>query len=325
MKLEHINCLICGKGDHPVIIKENGYDGKKCGECNLIYISPRPHSESIFDLYGHDNANLSAESHINSSYQNRLYAKHNIKLIKPFIKNGILLEIGPGSGEFLDEAQKNGYTSNGLELNSLQASHIRNHYKIHCEESSLVDSSFKDNMFDIIYHCDVISHFFDPIEELLEINKKLKKDGLLVFETGNLGETNPKYFKSFERFMYPDHLFFFGEKSIIKILELTGFKVKKIHRYSILPQIKFLNLIRSFLMTVSKFFRNKMSSVEDENPNGSNIITREKKSKSFVLSIKNILQKVYFTIIYFLRYYVGAINIKMDSPKTIIIIASKIK
>ena len=75
MELNKINYLFCNNSNNPAVIQENNFDDKKYNKCNSTYISPRPSLNDIIDLYGHNDANLSAESHIATSYQNKLYVK----------------------------------------------------------------------------------------------------------------------------------------------------------------------------------------------------------------------------------------------------------
>jgi 2-polyprenyl-3-methyl-5-hydroxy-6-metoxy-1,4-benzoquinol methylase len=48
--------------------------------------------------------------------------------------------------------------------------------------------------FDIISHCDVLSHFTDPVAEFKMMLDRLNPGGLLIFETGNFGDVNPSYY-----------------------------------------------------------------------------------------------------------------------------------
>ena len=153
--MTEIRCIFCETKNDNVVIEENGYKGIKCQQCGLIYISPRPALEEIVNLYGHDNANISATSHILASFPKRLYAKHHLRIINAFSKSGALLEIGPGAGFFLDEARQIGFNPYGLEFNPIQANFMRNKLSISCEESPLSTSVFGGLKFDVIYHCDV--------------------------------------------------------------------------------------------------------------------------------------------------------------------------
>lgn len=91
---------------------------------------------------------------------------------------------------------------------------MRNDLKIPCEESSLDASIFTGKKFDIVYH------LFDLIADCKKIDRVMKDDAFLVFETGNLGNVYRSYFKHIKRFQYPDRLFFFSTN---KLFELRDF------------------------------------------------------------------------------------------------------
>ena len=182
----------------------------------------------------------------------RLYARHHLSIIRSFVKSGALLEIGAGAGYFLDEARKIGFDPHGLELNPIQANHIRNKLRIHCEESPLNTSIFGEKKFDVVYHCDVISHFFDPISDFKKINEIMKDDSFLIFETGNFGEVDQKYFKYIRRFQYPDHLFLFSTGNLVDLLERTGLDLVKIYRYALLPQLKRMKVLSRIMSLIQR-------------------------------------------------------------------------
>lgn len=325
--MNEIKCIFCETDSNHVVIEENGYTGKKCPQCGLIYISPRPSFDEIFDLYGHDDAHISAESHISADFSKRLYARHHLRLIRSFVKSGELLEIGAGAGYFLDEARKIGFNPHGLEFNPIQAKYIRNKLGIPCEESPLNTSIFQGKQFDVIYHCDVISHFFDPISDFEKINKIMKDDSFLIFETGNLGEVDQMYFKYFQRFQYPDHLFFFSTGNLVDLLEKTGFDFIKIYRYSILPQLKLIAALSGIKNSIQKHvFRSNEKEKHSSDGEGVDIKSvansQSFNAKSFVKkSIKNTYQ--YFN--YVLRYKIGRIALKAHRPQTVIVVAKKSK
>jgi 2-polyprenyl-3-methyl-5-hydroxy-6-metoxy-1,4-benzoquinol methylase len=187
--MEEIPCIFCNKSTEHIVIEEEGYKGRKCPTCGLIYISPRPSLDEIRNLYRLDHSHISAKSLISDFVSKKLVAKHHLRIIKKFIRNGSMLEIGAGAGHFLNEARKEGFDVYGVEPNEVLAKFIEEKIGIPCGRV-LDDSLFNGKEFDVIYHCDVISHFYDPIQEFEKINRRLKKYGLLVFETGNLGMLN---------------------------------------------------------------------------------------------------------------------------------------
>ena len=322
--MDEIRCIFCKIESNHVVIEENGYKGKRCPQCGLIYISPRPSLDEIVDLYRLDDAHLSAEFHISSDFSKRLYARHHLGIIRSFVKSGTLLEIGAGAGYFLDEARRTGFNPHGLEFNPIQADYIRNQLGIPCEESPLHTPIFEGKQFDVVYHCDVISHFFDPISDFKKINELMKDGAFLIFETGNLGEVDQKYFKYFQRFQYPDHLFFFSTGNLVDLLKKTGFDLIKIYRYSILPQLKVKKALKSSIKELDLKSNEKEKPSSDGGGVGIRTVPNPQSFDAKSLVKKNIIYLFQY-LSYVLRYKIGGIALKANRPQTVIVVARKSK
>jgi len=122
--VESISCFFCGVDDSFPAIEENGFTGRKCRRCELIYISPRPSRSEVANLYGHDQAHISAAEHVAAEKYKRLHARHTLRILRRYAAAGRLLEIGPGAGFFLDEARAAGFEPHGIELNPAQVEFI---------------------------------------------------------------------------------------------------------------------------------------------------------------------------------------------------------
>lgn len=328
--MKEINCIFCDCGSNSVVIEENGFQGKQCPDCGLIYISPRPSLDEIINLYGHDEAHISADSHISDEVSRRLYAKLHLSIITQHIKRGDVLEIGSGVGFFLDEAKKLGFVPHGLEFNPIQADYIRRKFDIPCEEQPVSEELFGDKKFDVVFHCDVISHLYDPIDDFKSMNKVMNDGGYICFETGNLAETDQKYFKYYDRFQYPDHLFFFNPRNLEELLEKTGFKLIKIHKYSILPQLQAIGPLFA-LRNFAKKLLGKGGAAEpvqpvankpaDAKPKRPEIRPEPTGLRAFVRNLKRYPMPL---LMYLLRYKIGAIAPKGSRPQTHIVVAQKV-
>lgn len=312
--MEDIKCIFCNISSSQIVIEEDGYIGRKCPKCGLIFISPRPTFTEIVNLYSNDQA--STEKHISASFIKRIHARHNLRIIKKFTKSGSMLEIGAGVGYFLDEAREKGFDVYGTEFNKSKADFIRNNLEIPCEESPLNISLFNKKKFDIIYHCNVISHFYNPISEFQKINAKLKKNGIVVFETGNGGDIKKEYYKFITKFSYPEHLFLFSENNLKQLLLQTGFEFIKIYTYSTLPWL----VISKILQKVIDFIKLK----EKNNINKHNI-TRVPSSDINKFGFKQLIVNIYNYFFYIIKYKIGYVVPKKGRPQTIIIIARKKK
>ncbi|MGA1822597.1 MAG: class I SAM-dependent methyltransferase [Thermoplasmatota archaeon] len=311
--MEEISCVLCGLMSHDVAIADNGYTGMRCPECGLIYISPRPQLSEIINLYCHDHAHISAENHISGSFTKRLYAKHNLHLIRKYIDKGSMLEIGAGAGYFIDEARKIGFEPYSIEFNRIQAAFIRDKLGIPCEEIPLDPYLFDEREFDIICHFDVLSHFFEPIDEFRKMNSRLRDKGYFMFETGNTADIDEKYLKYIPDFQYPDHLFFFGENNIRDLLDRTGFELVEIHRYSIMPQLMMIKVLFGMMGDSCR----KISGLNGSSGYGNSCITNNRSS------FKRQMLNLYGLICYLFRYVLGFLVPKRGRPQTILVIARK--
>lgn len=335
--MKEIQCIFCGIGSDQVVIEENGFKGRKCPQCGLIYISPRPSLNEIIDLYGHDDASISAETHISDAFTKRLYARHNLGIIRQYIQRGTLLEIGSGAGYFLDEALKAGFTPHGIEFNPIQAEFIRSELKLPCEQTPLQPGIFGGSKFDVVYHCDVSSHFFDPVQEFRNMHAVMKDNAFLIFETGNLGEVDVANLRYVKYFQYPDHLFFFNPKNLETLLEMAGFEVVRIYRYSIFPQL----FLRDRVATLKRRFKRSKQSTQveikppqTESASLPNNVDQQQETKiASVIEQKPTLKRHTVPssakdfknyLIYLFRYKLGYILPKKKLPQTLIIVARKL-
>jgi SAM-dependent methyltransferase len=308
--LEQIPCIFGHGFNEEVAIEENGYKGRRCKTCCLIYISPRPVRGEVIDLYAQGEAYSPVDYVIGPNPTASLAAKHHVAHLKkvmpplgPTGKPRSILEIGCGGGHFLSEAKKAGYEVFGLELNPQQASHIEKKLGVPCETKPLSPSTFGNRKFDIIFHVDVTSHFADPFTDFQIMHEKLTANGCLCFETGNGADIDPKYYHYFAVFQYPDHLFFFGQKTIRELLSRVGFTDIQIKSWSILPQLSLIKLIRHRLPEKST---NQVAKAAPKTSKG-----------------KAFLKVALAYCNHFVRYKLGAFVSTAKTPATLLITAWK--
>jgi SAM-dependent methyltransferase len=310
--MEAITCILCGSLSSHVAITENGYKGLKCQKCGLIYISPRPNAAEVRHLYEDHQAIKYADAQFQFEGFKRIEAARTLSKIRQFKRRGSILELGAGGGFFLLEARNYGYESYGIELNPIEALWINHNLNIPCETEPLSKHSFDGYQFDIIYHKDVLSHLHDPIGIFSDINRALKKEGLLVFETRNIADVKEEHYKWFSQFSYPDHLFFFGEKSLGILLERTGFKCIRVYKDAILLQL----FLQKVLWRIKDRLKEKEVLVDMRSQKSLNPVTSKQ------MSVKRRLRSAYRYMSYFL-IKLGAVLPKNGWPLKLLVIAQK--
>jgi len=186
--------------------------------------------------------------------------------------------------------------------------------------------SFDTKRFDVVYHSDVISHFYDPIAEFHEIYRILKPHGILFFETGNFAEVNEKYYSAYSSFQFPDHLYFFGERNLRDLLHVCGFELEQIYRFSILPQLAIIRYIRTLhkiaRLTRSPFvwIAGKIGGIFSFRWRFPTSSGAESRSEGRIKRVLNYSHRYAITII---RYRLGFIVPKKGRPQTLIVTARR--
>jgi 2-polyprenyl-3-methyl-5-hydroxy-6-metoxy-1,4-benzoquinol methylase len=307
--MEKIRCIFCGEDNRTVVLEENGFSGVKCHTCELIYVSPRPTLSETLGRYANDRASHAAGSIIRDEHSKRLNARHTLNLINSYLRKGSVLEIGAGAGYFLDEARRKGFDVYGIEINKIQAQFIRETLNIPCESRPIHESDLEGKEFDFIYHRNVLSHFHDPIAEFRDIHHRLKKEGYLVFETGNLGEVKRQYYNLYSTLEYPDHLFFYGRNSLRRLLDSTGFHLIQMYEYDIFLELLMGRTLRKIRGGYGEQ-ATKSAAKSFGNP-----------SKR---SLMRILRKANAYLFHFLTYQLGTVWARAGGPKTLIVVAHKV-
>lgn len=311
--MESITCIFCNQPSDNVAISENGYQGRRCVTCGLIYISPRPSPSETTQLYTDDHAALYADAQLHFEGFKQKEANETLDLIKKFRKDGTLLELGPGGGAFLTAARNAGFAPHAIELNPIEATWISQKLNIPCESVAMSPNSFGGKKFDVVYHRDVLSHLHDPISTFRLIHQSLKDKGLLVFETGNIADVNPKHLGLFSQFLYPDHLFFFGENSLGLLLQQTGFRCLKLYRISLVLPL----LVEKALWGI----KDKLKDSDSRRIQGTTHVLRTTNGKNGSTTKRKVRLLYRYTSLYLSK--IGEVLPKREWPLKLVVVAEK--
>jgi 2-polyprenyl-3-methyl-5-hydroxy-6-metoxy-1,4-benzoquinol methylase len=135
---------------------------------------------------------------------------------------GKLLEIGVGSGSFLNFAKTKGLTVSGCDLSQSICKRIKDIYSIpmHCGYVSELPT---DISYDFVIMNHVLEHTNRPVEFLCDVCLKMRLNGLLHIAVPNVNcwEAKLPGWNSYE----PYHLVYFTAKTLSKAVEKAGFKI----------------------------------------------------------------------------------------------------
>jgi len=233
-KIRH--CVLCGRGKLKRLFSLDDHHFYRCKNCRLIQMSPLPQILSWGDDYsGYDLEKQQRFARVFSVPQFR----RAIILIQKYKKKGKLLDVGCGTGEFLEAAREAGFLATGIEPAETAC-------RIAAEKNEVIrgelrDVGLKEKSFDVVTLWSVLEHVPDPVSLLRKIHDSLKADGILALRIPSSSGLLPSLALwlnkiSAGKIDYPlrviyqlewhyQHVYFFNRKNIALLLNRCAFEI----------------------------------------------------------------------------------------------------
>ena len=151
--------------------------------------------------------------------------KKKVSLINSFnTEDKTVLDVGAGTGDFLNSCKKNNWKIVGVEP-SIDAINIAANKGVFLKESL---SDIENQQFDVITLWHVLEHIENLPEYIESLNKLLKENGVLVIAVPNYKCYDAKFYKEhWAAFDVPRHLWHFSQTSISKLFSEVSMNVVK--------------------------------------------------------------------------------------------------
>jgi SAM-dependent methyltransferase len=141
-------------------------------------------------------------------------------LIRSFVRQGKLLDIGCATGDFMQEARWCGYDVYGVEVAARGAeicAGIFGQERIHRRE--LKKGDFPCGYFSVVTLFDTLEHVFAPHDLLETIHDMLAENGILVVVTPDASSLSARMSGGHWLHYKQEHLFYYSRRNIRKLLE----------------------------------------------------------------------------------------------------------
>jgi SAM-dependent methyltransferase len=140
--------------------------------------------------------------------------------------NGALLDVGFGSGLFIEAALAAGFRAEGIEASHPAVASARER-GIQAKEGYLAPGSYPEASFDVVVMNHVLEHVADPLALLVIVRKLLKPNGCLCLGQTNYLGTVPRLLGARWYGWAPtEHYSHFTLLGIAFLLRRAGFRVK---------------------------------------------------------------------------------------------------
>jgi len=232
--LEKIDCIFCKIDQARPIRRVDGYDIVRCKNCGFVYVNPRPPEKMLKAIYSDnyyssDNCRLGYDVYVEDKECLTKTFRRKMDTLLRIRKGakGRILDVGAAAGFFLKIAKEDGWDCSGVEINDKAAAYARENLGLDVRTGILEEAGFPSEHFDVVTLWDVLEHLHHPMESLKEINRILKKGGLLVVHTPNVESVVVKTFGvKMGTFRPLEHLFYFSPITLKKALAAANFRME---------------------------------------------------------------------------------------------------
>jgi len=215
--IAHFRCTSSGYGRHHTIVK--------CRDCGLVYVNPHRKADTIL----HNYEEVVDELYVEEREGRVLTFQRNLRPLEELMPpdpGRRLLDVGCHVGVFLEIAQERGWETWGVEPSRWAAREARSR-GLQVIEGTLDQARLADESFDVITMWDVIEHLTDPLRDLRESHRLLRKGGLICIHTMNIESPLARLMGPRWPWLMEMHLYYFSRRTLGEMLRKAGFTVVK--------------------------------------------------------------------------------------------------
>ena len=225
----NINHIITAKD---FLVSGEEFQISSCQECGLRFTNPRPDDSKLARYY--DSNEYISHSDEGSTLVSSLYKiartftlRRKGKLIEKLSKSKRLLDVGCGTGHFLNYCQQHGWLINGVEPNDLARKQAEAKTNIIIQETL---SEIVNTTYEVITLWHVLEHLPNLEQTMNQLKSLLAPGGVLMLAVPNFEAYEASVFKEhWAAYDVPRHLYHFNRKAVERLANNHGLKIARIY------------------------------------------------------------------------------------------------
>lgn len=230
-------CPVCGNTSFSIAIQGKDYflsgedfDVIQCAVCDLRMTWPIPAPGDIGKYYesqdyiSHD---TNEKKLLNLIYKiARIFTiRSKFRLVRKYAPGHRIMDIGCGTGEFLNFCKNKGYECLGVEPNAKAREFAMQKFGLDLREE-ITFGKEEMGTIDCISMWHVLEHIKELNGTLQQIKRALKPSGILILALPNPDSWDAKFYaEHWAAYDLPRHLYHFTQNNIEKLSNKNGFKL----------------------------------------------------------------------------------------------------
>jgi len=237
--VHYTHCPVCGSADikNVFVAKDHTVSGQtfaimECASCSLRFTQDVPDTDSIAPYYkaeeyiSHTDTSKGLINRIYKGVRKRTLRKKR-QLINRYtgMLKGTLLDVGSGTGSFVNEMKQHGWKTTGLEPDDGAREVAKQQYRIALEDTSAFYQLKRDS-FDAITLWHVLEHVHDLSAYMQQLKNVLNEKGKLFIAVPNYTSVDASAYKEYwAAYDVPRHLYHFSPAAMKILLEKYGLRI----------------------------------------------------------------------------------------------------
>ena len=222
-------CYLCGSTRTRLVNANPDYSYVDCASCGFRRKDGLPTADEEASLYQDDyysdrglEVNLDAQSRLMRGIIDRRVSKLSELNDGP----GRLLDVGAGTGLFMEASIRAGWVAEGVDISAAAVSMARRITRANVVQGGLEDVPANGD-FDAVTMWDVLEHLGDPRDALTRVRTLLRPEGLVGISFPNVGGLRSRLMGVRWRYFQREigHISHFSPSTLRAILEQAGFEV----------------------------------------------------------------------------------------------------
>ena len=221
-------CPLCGGREFTPVCRAAAHAVVRCGDCRLHLLNPQPSDAELVEIYHPTYSFFGAEPGAEAcvSRVKQATADHYLYLLAAAgVSSGALLEVGCGDGDFLLQAARRNFQTEGIDYSPHSCRKAQDKLgamaRIHCGEISVLAD--RRESYNLCVACDVIEHVRQPAVFLNTLHGLLRPGGRVFIVTPDLASLTARLMRSRWLEFKAEHMYYYTPRTLRRQLAQAGF------------------------------------------------------------------------------------------------------